>query len=166
MTSAIEDALRRLTGLPFWDSGRAVELKKFGFGDERPITRHGRSVVAGEWELHLTCGWRLADGVGILVGNGDVFRVAQAHQEASWDAEGGNVCDVRCAAIFRNQALTVRSHSVRSRGGATIKTSNGLYLEIWPNSWTGEQWRLFVPGTSTNHFVVETIDGVVKAGWE
>jgi hypothetical protein len=166
MKDEIAAALQPLIGLRFWDAGRAVEIKKFAFGDERILQGRTPPRLAGEWELHLMCAWRLIGREGLLVGSADMFSLVDEDQDKKWDEAGGNMSDLRTERVFSKANLVVQGLDVQSHAGITVQASDDIALEVWPNSWSGEQWRLFVPGTSTNHFVVETIGGVLKAGWE
>jgi hypothetical protein len=121
--------------------------------------------MAGAWELHLQCAWRLTRRSVLIVGNSDVFNLVEEGQSLRWDEEGGNQSDLRCAEFFASPELFVTSIDLRDWGGLSVHISNEGVLDVWPNMWNHEQWRLFVPGTTEHHLVVRTVDGAVEAGW-
>jgi hypothetical protein len=158
-------ALAVLCDMPFWDAGRAVEIKKFAFGNERILPNRGNRL-AGEWELHIQCAWRITQKNTFIMGSTDIYAIARDGQKQSWDEPGGNQCDLRSMELFSGPKLFVVSVEAQRFGGVVIRITNDVELEIWPSSWHGEQWRLFVPGTTERHFVVDISEGVMKMEWE
>jgi hypothetical protein len=58
-------------------------------------------------------------------------------------------------------SLLVQSVDADEYGGASILFPEGHALRVFPAGSTGEDWRLFRPGTEQSHFVVS--GGKVKS---
>ena len=160
MHHEIEQALQALIAAPLRGASRVVDTLRLEFADP------GLDAASG-LALHVACAWRLTDGERVLVGSGDLFTPADPDEEPEtfdWEPAGASWLDVRLGELAekRNAAAhppTVSQLSVDLFGGARLTLTDGLVLELFPNSTpTGhvstEFWRLTRAGA--DDFVVGT----------
>jgi hypothetical protein len=168
MRAEVGGALTPLLGLPIWAAGRDRDLVWLQIGERKtvPTGTDGQQEV-GTYTLHLACPWRLVDQKRVLVGSGDLLTPADPEAEIEtfdWDVPGANWLDVRLAELW--SGVGAASPSIQGvepdhYGGFALHLSDGLRLEVFPNSTpTGhvatEFWRLVQSATHVPHFVVGT----------
>ncbi|MGE0822973.1 MAG: hypothetical protein AB7G75_32205 [Candidatus Binatia bacterium] len=165
MKKAIEDNLKVFVGLPWWAIGRVVDLVWLQFGQRRRVrTSRGNSKVVGDWALHLQCPWRIGGPQGLIVASDDRFYPAgnpdKVPKQWRWDT-GPNRFDERVKSFFSAipEGFGVVQKVQGDRfGGAHLKLTNGLMIEIFPSdtlsSDDAEHWRLLQPSRKARHFVV------------
>ena len=165
MKKAIEDKLKVLVGSPWWAIGRVVDLVWLEFGQRRRVrTFRGNWKFVGDWALHLQCSWRIGGPRGLIVASDDRFYPAgdpeRAPKKWKWDT-GPNRFDERVKSFFSetpNGFGVVQKVQGNRFGGAQLKSTNDLMIEIFPsdtlNQEDAEHWRFFQPSRKTKHFVV------------
>ena len=158
----VEQALRRLVGLPLWGTTRAADMECFKFGAKHTgLGYFGKPSTVGDYALHLQCAWRIVGPMGIVVGGHDVYAPegdARAHLPGfDWDQPGSTRRDERLTAFFAGlkEPLIVEEVLADSVGGFVIKLTGGFSLEAFPSGTVSEaeHWRLFKPG-ARGHFVI------------
>lgn len=169
MKKLIEDKLKLLVGRPWWAIGRVVDLVSLDFGKRRRVRGfRGDRKTVGEWALHLQCSWRIGGPQGLIVASDDRFWPAgdpdHAPKKWKWDA-GPNRFDER---VKRLLPETTGEYGVVQKvrgdrfGGAEIRLTNDLTIEIFPNDTLDgeydEHWRLLQPSRKFKHFVVTNQD--------
>ena len=115
---------------------------------------NGADEPADAVTLRVACAWRVTDGERVLVGSGDLFTPADPDEEPEtfdWEPAGASWLDVRLAELAEKRAAGAPPAVTRVEadpfGGARLVLSDGLVLELFPNSTpTGhvstEFWRL------------------------
>jgi hypothetical protein len=161
MKAEIERAASALSGKTLWRCLRAADMATFAFGERRKsVTGRGGPREIGEWALHVQCAWRILQGDRIIVGDRDLAYPENYQQEDpipdefDWDVSP-NRRDQLLASLFMGHAFVVRSIEVGAIGSLSIRLTEGLSLDIFPNdSVSKEYWRLFEPDKGGLHFVV------------
>jgi hypothetical protein len=134
--TAIERALRPLTGFPLWALGRAASLVWFQFGDRRtvPSLRGGQKEV-GEYALHLECPWQLV---------GPDRRAVVTDQSES-----------ELLVQVARQSLLCSGADGSDDGGIRLRFAGGWLLAVEPGDPDQlEYWRLLRPTAGAPHFVI------------
>lgn len=150
MTNDCEGALAELVGRRLLAADRVVDVL---------ILRFGGDGDGDERALHVACPWRLADAERVLVGAGDLLTPADPDGEPEsfdWEPPGASWLDVRLDELAARRGAappTVTAVSADPFGGLRLGLSDGLVLELFPNSTpTGhvstEFWRLSAPGAA------------------
>jgi len=124
----------------------------------------------GDYALHIQCPWRIQGPEGIVTGRSDLWAAAKAGDDMDWDTwhydKNENLQDRRIGewlggrdpltGSFVNETGSLVVEAVRADvyGGAVIQLSGGYELVLFPGGSTGEDWRLFRPGSDEPHFVI------------
>lgn len=172
LRSAIEQALRPLTGLKLSVTSHAGNMRRFGFGELKP---RGEGMIS-RYSLHVQCPWRVSRENQMITGSSDWYEPNDENDfekiaDESWDpSKGGSLQETRLRMLFNNQRLdvpyvtnetdilTVVKLAVNACDGFELLLSPDYVLTVFPASSRGEQWRLFQPGRGPEdrHFVVES----------
>jgi len=156
----VEEALTSLIGLPWLDTGRALDLQWFGFGmREKPIVTELGTEIPYEYYVHLQCVFRLRGPDGIIAASRDRY-----YPPGDWDDfppdfdwHKGNRLDERLRAFLESGDLPVRVQAVEADavGGFRLALGSGCFLEVFPDdSFPEEYWHLLPKDQRRRHFVV------------
>ncbi|MEP3629722.1 MAG: hypothetical protein ABJN04_06955 [Hyphomicrobiales bacterium] len=136
------------------------------FGKLRIVEdRHGGKREVGEWALHVQeSPWRIVRDKALFIGSTDMHR---DRDTGDWlddePAIGGCRFDMLSDMLNLNLASTV--HIVETitcdgLGGFNLTLNDGTQIDAFTSSSFEvpdcEFWRLFVPNSEADHFVVET----------
>ena len=161
--TVIEQALKKLVGLPLRCVGRATNMLWLQFGEMRevPAFRGGMRTV-GQWAIHVQCAWRVCRRGQIEVAYRDYYYSPEGDAlDDDWDIPGKSRFD-HLAEIL-NGVLDETSPSVVSVttddvGGFSLSLSHDYRLDVFPGETSrdnsSEHWRLFEPASDREHFVV------------
>jgi hypothetical protein len=169
MEKRIYEAVQPLVGLKLACVGRAGDMRTFQFGQ---LKRTGRKMI-GQYALHIQCPWRLINTTSGLVvtGKDDLYLPLKENADVdidNWDpVRDGNVQEYELRKLLQgydeetrqivNQtdAYTVTAARSGNYGDLELAFIGGYSLSAFPTSSRQEAWRLFVPGSEKEHFVVE-----------
>jgi hypothetical protein len=159
-----KDALHCLIGLPLSAAQNAGNMKMFHFGEMRRL----KSRFLGEIVVHVQCPWRLQDGERLVTGSDDFYVRADDNPDEAW--EPGSVTGHLQNQLLRQMLkgydessgsfinatrdFVVTAANVSGLGNFEIDLSPGYKLIAFPTSARTEYWRLFSPGSSSEHLVV------------
>lgn len=162
-----QQALSALLGkrLAIWR--RAANMLVLHFGQ---VTR-GEGKSWGEYALHVQCPWRLLKDGTIFVGSGDLYTPKKEKRNFDWDKwynEGtwpDNLLEHRVLSVLKRRDAVTRSIENATKkfvvekalasdiGEVKLFLRGGYLWECFPNSISGEHWRLLDFDTK-KHFVV------------
>lgn len=157
-TGEIREWLQKLVGLSAWKATFAASTLCMQFGSKREVTaRSGKTVLVGEFALHVQELWRLSTTDEILVGATD----HHCHEERDNTAEIGPLVQ---AALSREPRVLAVEY-VRA-GAFALALEGDLYFEVVPASRApaekngfDEFWRMLSSDIDGPHFIV-TPNGV------
>lgn len=157
--------LKKITGLPFRNAGRACDIVWFGFGNiiKKKDRRTGGVRDVAEYVFHVQCAWRITDFHKIIVGSADKYIPSskiEVNSDFDWDVQGANRCDEQLKNLFSNleTELIVKNVAVDRLGSIRVFFTDEVILEIIPDSSTDiESWRFFQNGADKEHLVVNGI---------
>lgn len=168
MKETIENQLKALLGLPFWDAGRTVSLFWFDFGKRisKDLNRKGESLFLGQFTIDTESAWHIRGRKGIVVGSSDRFYAGGRNpykglEDIDWeDKPGENRCDERLEKFIKQHKkipLVVVSVEANDWGGLIINLSDGFVIEIFQHNTIGDEyWRMFESVKKGNkHLVVK-----------
>jgi hypothetical protein len=161
-TTAIQQALMRLVGLPLRFIGRAANLLWLHFGATHEVAaRGGGTKTVGDWAIHVQCAWRLCRHGRIELAYRDYYYSADGDALDDWDTPGKSRFDRLAAVLGREFETTppvVHSVTTDDVGGFSLTLSHDYRLDVFPDHSShdddSEHWRLFEPGSDREHFVV------------
>jgi hypothetical protein len=161
-TNAIQQALTPLTGLPLRSIGRAANLLWLHFGKMRKVATHGGATkTVGDWAIHVQCAWRLCRQGRIEVAYRDYYYSPNGDALDDWDTPGQSRFDQQAASLvagFETRPPEVLSFTTDDVGGFSLVLSDGYRLDVFPDDSSrddySEHWRLFVPASEKEHFVI------------
>ena len=163
MQDEIERALGPLVGRTLRATERAIDVLRVELVAPPANGADGPPDVI---TLRVACAWRVTDGERVLVGSGDLFTPADPDEEPEtfdWEPAGASWLDVRLGELAEKRAAGAPPALARVEvdpfGGARLALTDGLVLELFPNSTpTGhvstEFWRL--TGAGVDDLVVGT----------
>lgn len=137
-------------------------MAMFQFGAEHTEMSRGESRMFGDYALHVQCPWRIVrDGV-ILVGYSDMRVPPVGSDPKAFDPNDGRSRRDDLTDEFErhgSDAHAVTSLEAARIGDLRLTLADGCVVEILPDfasaeDDTYEYWRLFEPGSETQHFVV------------
>jgi hypothetical protein len=158
------NALRSLVGLKLAVARDAAAMKTFQFGHVRPHPT-GKGTV-GQYALHVSCAWRIAGPLSIVTGSCDRYESPEpndAMDEENW--LGGNLQARKLSELFGGSdhetrsivnvgsLLVVTAVDADTHGKIDLNLSDAYSLQVFPAGSQIEAWRLFIPGSTTSHFI-------------
>lgn len=141
-------------------------MRVLDFGTMRPAPKSDLPSLKdkprgsiGDFALHIQCPWRIETDNTILTGRSDLWEPLERLEGFSyddWDYEtDGNLQDQLIEHFMsNNDNLLVETVNSQSNCTFTLAFSGGYKLVVFPSGSTGEDWRLFRPGSGESHFVV------------
>jgi len=161
-TTAIQQALTPLVGLPLRSIGRAANLLWLHFGEMREVaTRRGGTKTVGDWAIHVQCAWLLCRDGRIVVAYRDYYYSPDGDALDDWDTPGKSRFDQSATALsveFASASPSVLSVTTDDVGGFSLALGHDYRLDVFPDDSShdeyAEHWRLFEPQADSEHFVV------------
>src|SRR5262249_15758140 len=151
-----------LIGLHLSIVRRAADMLVAHFGAIRPH-RSGEGTI-GDYALHVQCPWRFDGPLGTVTGRDDLWEYAgPGERPENWSYDDGfSLQDERLGHLFTREERTrswvnesdrflVISSQQTQRGDVRVDLADGYSLVVFPAGYSGEAWRLFVPGRNADH---------------
>ncbi len=134
MKAEIEVALRNLVGAKLTRTRRESDMECLQFGDKQVVTQEGELLEVGEFAIHIQCGWRFVNNKSILVGSQDLYEPEDESVEydENFDWEEKNLRDKKLNKLIHEKELIVQSIKADVYGGAELKFSDQIKLQIFP----------------------------------
>src|SRR5688572_24733441 len=170
-TTAIQDALTPLVGLPLCCAGRAANMLWVQFGEMHEVAAYrGGTKTVGDWAIHVQCAWRLCRRGRIELAYRDYYCSPEGNALDDWDTPGKSRFDHLAEILnadFEATRPCVLSVTTDDVGGFSLALSEDYRLDVFPDDSSrddySEHWRLFEPASDKEHFVVP--GGESRAAW-
>ena len=128
-------AIEALAGLTFNGVAFAAGMAMFNFGPKTPKLlrygpRKGETILLGSHGLHVQCPWRMMRQSGVLA-----------------DSDGALL-----PSLLEPAVVSIVESVVALDGALTIRLGD-FSLEVSPDGYDGEQWRLLTQDPEQDHLV-------------
>jgi len=161
MSTSIQDALSKTTGLPLTKTTRTELVQYFHFGKAHYTTPQGLILDVGAVTLALNCPWQLVLPNGDSIKHNEVFmRKREAGMPSlkfDWKVPGANLRDQRLQQLINAGGTMSPQHfEVTENNGFILYFEYGAKLIVTPDV-TKEQemhWQLFSNTGDNYSFIV------------